>query len=72
LKRISFSAEEEMIAHARSAARAQGKSLNTLFREWLSDLAANSRNVKRAKLLMKRLSHVKAGRKFTRDEMNQR
>lgn len=72
MKRITFSADEETIARARSAARAHGRTLNELFREWLSDLGARAEKVETVQALMKNLSHVKAGRRFTRDEMNQR
>jgi hypothetical protein len=71
MKKITFSAEEEIIEKARLLARAQGKSLNTAFREWLTEFTAPFRNARKAERLMRRLGHVKAGRHFTRDEMNE-
>lgn len=70
MKKIILSADEEIIEKAKVVARAQGKTLNTAFREWLAEFTGLSGNVKKAERLMKRLGHVKAGRRFTRDEMN--
>ncbi len=70
MKNITFSADEELIRQARLEARAQGKTLNAAFREWLAQFAGFSGSVREAEELMKRLRHVKAGRRFVRDEMN--
>jgi hypothetical protein len=40
MKNLTLSADEELIAAAREAARAQGKSLNDLIRAYLKTLAA--------------------------------
>ncbi len=53
-------------------ARAQRKTLNAAFREWLAQFTAQSGNSQEAEALFKRLRHVKAGRHFSRDEMNER
>ena len=71
MKKITFSANEEIIEKAKLAARVQGKTLNTAFREWLAEFTGFSRSAKEAEALMMRLRHVKAGRRFTRDEMNE-
>lgn len=71
MKKITFSADEEIIEKARLVARAQGKTLNNAFREWLAEFTGLSESAKKAERLMRRLGHVKAGR-FTRDEMNVR
>lgn len=61
MKKITFSADEEIIEKARLEARAQGKTLNTTFREWLAEFIGLSGSAKKAELLMRRLGHVKAG-----------
>jgi len=53
-------------------AKSQHKTLNALFREWLERLTAKSGDTQEFDALMKRLKHVQAGRRFSRDEMNER
>lgn len=72
MKNITLSADEDLIEQARLIARAQRKTLNAAFREWLAQFTAQSGSAQEAESLMKRLSHVRAGRHFTRDEMNER
>ncbi len=72
MKNITLSADEDMIERARTVARAQRRTLNEAFREWLAQFAANSGNTQEFDALMKRLRHVNSGRKYTRDEMNER
>lgn len=72
MKNITLSADENLIEQARVVARAQHKTLNAAFREWLEQFAAQTGNVQEFDALMKRLGHVKAGRHFSRDEMNER
>ena len=43
-----------------------------LFREWLDGLAGRERRAEEYRTLMHELRHVNAGRKFTREEMNER
>ncbi|MGH9564994.1 MAG: hypothetical protein ACRD4I_03320 [Candidatus Angelobacter sp.] len=72
MKNITLSADEGLIEQARLVARAQRKTLNAAFREWLAQFTSQSGNTQEAEALLKRLSHVRAGRSFTRDEMNER
>jgi hypothetical protein len=72
MKNITLSADSELIEQARIVAHSQRKTLNEAFRDWLREFTAQSGNVQQVEALMKRLSHVKAGRRFTRDEMNER
>ena len=72
MKKITFRAEKDAIETAKLVARAQSKTLNTAFREWLAEFTGSYRSAKKAEHLMRRLGHVKAGRRFTRDEMNVR
>jgi predicted transcriptional regulator len=72
VKNITLSADEDLIEQARQVARAQRKTLNAAFREWLLQFTAQSGSVQEVDALMRRLRHVNAGRRFTRDEMNER
>jgi predicted transcriptional regulator len=71
MKTITFRAREDLIAEARSVARAQGKTLNEAFRDWLVKYTADART-RAFDALMEKLRHVNSGRHFTRDEMNER
>ena len=72
MKNVTLSAEEHLIEQARLVARSQHKTLNAAFREWLEQYASGTGSAEEVDALMKRLRHVKAGRAFTRDEMNAR
>jgi hypothetical protein len=72
VKNITLSADGDLIEKARQVARSERKSLNDAFREWLADYTGRAGNVQEYDALMERLRYVNAGRKFTRDEMNER
>lgn len=73
MKNITLSADEHLIARARQTAQAQHRTLNDAFREWLEQYTAQNGDVEAYDRLMQRLrGQVIAGRKFTRDEMNER
>jgi hypothetical protein len=72
MKNITLSADGALIEQARLLAKAQHKTLNAMFREWLAQYAAQNGGARDFDALMKRLKHVKAGRGFSRDEMNER
>jgi hypothetical protein len=72
MKNITLSADDDLIEQARLVARAQHRTLNAAFREWLERYAAQSGNAQEVDSLFNRLRHVRAGRSFTRDEMNDR
>jgi hypothetical protein len=72
MKNITLSADESLIERARLVARSQHKTLNTAFREWLEHFTSQAGNAEEFDALMTRLRHVKAGRRFSRDEMNER
>ena len=58
---------------ARKQAAAKGTTLNQEFRDWLASQAVdNEERLLRYQRLMKQLSHIDAGRHFTREEMNER
>ena len=72
MKNITLSADDELIDQARLVARAQKTSLNDAFREWLVQFTQRSGSTQEFDALMKRLRRVRPGRRFTRDEMNER
>lgn len=72
MKNVTLSADESLIEQARLIARSQHKTLNAVFREWLLQFTAQAGRGQEFDSLMKRLKHVKAGRRFSRDEMNER
>ena len=72
MKNITLSAEETLIEQARLVAKSRHMTLNAAFREWLEQFTRQSGGGQDFEALMKRLKHVKAGRRFTRDEMNER
>ena len=74
MKNITLSAEEHLIEAARARARAENTTLNEQFRRWLADYAQRR---KRADAAMQVIAELRGtlrtgGRKFTRDEMNER
>src|SRR6266481_1337873 len=72
LKNITFSASPETIERARLRAREQRITLNEAFREWLERYSGGRPTAEEYRQIMGQLRHVRAGRKFTRDEMNER
>jgi hypothetical protein len=72
MRNVTLSAEDHLIDRAREIAREQHKTLNEMFREWLAQVSGTSKAEEEYLELMKRLSYVKAGRHFSRDEMNER
>ncbi len=70
-RNITLSAEEELIYRARVKALHEKKSLNAVFQEWLVQYVGNN-TLKNYRNLMKNLSYVKPGKRFKRDEMNER
>jgi hypothetical protein len=72
MRNITLSADEILIEQARLVARSQRKTLNVAFREWLEQYTRQQGSAEEFDSLMKRLSHVNAGRHFSRDEMNER
>ncbi len=73
MKNITFAADEDLIVAAREQAQAEGSTLNEQFRLWLARYAAK-RRAARAMEVVERVSQRVdlGGRKFTRDELNER
>jgi hypothetical protein len=72
MKNVTFSADEDLIEQARAIAKSQRKTLNDAFREWLRAFVGQGGAAQEFDAVMKRLRHVRAGRRFSRDEMNER
>ena len=73
MKNITFSAEEELIEAARAQARADNTTLNEQFRLWLAAYARRQRVERFQAVLGDLRATVRTGgRRFTRDEMNER
>ena len=72
MKNITLSAEENLIERARLRAATERKTLNAAFREWLGRYASADTGRQEYGELMKRLSHVRSARHFSRDELNER
>lgn len=72
VRNITFSADEAAIDRAREVARSEHKTLNDAFREWLTQYGSRAVSPGEIAELYRSLRHVRAGRKFTRDEMNER
>ena len=74
MKNITFSADERLIEAARARAHAEKTTLNEQFRRWLADYAQRQQRADEAMAVIEQLrNHLRTGgRKFTRDEMNER
>ena len=72
MKNITLSADEDLIERARSVARGQRTTLNAVFRQWLMQFTQSAGDPQEFDALMKHLRHVDAGKRFSRDELNER
>ena len=71
-KNITLSVDNRLIEQARRQATTENTTLNELFRQWLAQYVAQPAAAERYTALMERLSYIDAGRKFSREEMNER
>jgi predicted transcriptional regulator len=72
MRNITLSADEDLIERARRIAREQRRTLNEAFREWLAQFAESAGDAQGFDSLMMRLRNVNAGRRFSREELNER
>ena len=74
MRNITLSADQKLIETARQRAREEHTTLNELFRRWLTDYTQRQQQVERAMAVIDRIQSYASsgGRKFTRDEMNER
>ena len=72
-KNITFTADEALIEEARDAARAENTTLNEQFRLWLEQYARKRRAARAMATIDEMRKYIDTGgRKFTREEMNER
>jgi hypothetical protein len=71
MKRITFRVEERLVEEAKLVARSQNTTLSAAFREWLKEFVSQTSSVRKFDNLMTQLRHVRTGRRFNRDEMNE-
>ena len=73
MKNITLSADEKLIEAARVRARAEHTTLNDEFRRWLEEYTRREARTLEFDALTEELrGRVRLGRKFSRDEMNER
>jgi len=72
MQNITLSADEALIASARQRAAAENTTLNAQFRLWLESYARQSRLQRFDETMAGLQGKLQLGRKFTRDEMNER
>jgi predicted transcriptional regulator len=70
MKTITLRAEKDLIEGARALAKAQHKTLNAVFREWLAQYTAGVGDTQGFDAIMKRMVHIDAGQHFTRHQLN--
>jgi len=74
MKNITLTADEGLIEAARARAREERTTLNEQFRIWLEHYAGRRRQADEAIAIIEKIRGYASsgGRKFTRDEMNER
>jgi hypothetical protein len=73
LKNITLSADMRLIDAARDRVRREHTTLNAEFRRWLARYAQGAQQIQEFDTLMQDLrGKLVCGRKFTREEMNER
>ena len=74
MKNITLTVKGSLLEAARRRAAAEGTTLDALFRRWLAEYVERGRQADRAMAAIRELRETigTAGRRFTRDEMNER
>ena len=74
MRNITLSTSEEVIERARAVAREHHTTLNQMFRDWLQTVDHGSKRIGGYRGFMQRVGGriSVGGRKFTREEMNER
>ena len=71
-REITFSADDDLICKTQEKAASEQTSLNELFSVWLKQYVNDETRAREFDLLMLSRDHVRSGRIFSRDEMNER
>ncbi|MDL5053176.1 hypothetical protein QQ056_06405 [Oscillatoria laete-virens NRMC-F 0139] len=69
---VTFVADKNLIQGARKKALLENRSLNEAFVEWLRGYSTGPDAAGQYHSLMRKFGHVRAGAKFSRQEMNER
>ena len=72
LKNITFSAEKDLIDKAREKAQSEKTTLNVVFRRWLKQYTGKKNANNEIDMVMESVDYAKSGKKFSRDEFNER
>jgi len=74
VKNITLSADEALIERARERAHREHTTINAEFRRWLEEYTRRQGDIDRAMATIRRIQSYAStgGRKFTREEMNER
>ncbi len=72
MRNIRLSADAKLVAQARPVARQRHATLDAASRERLRQYADRNQVARNYEALMDRLSYLRPGRKFAREEMNGR
>ena len=72
MKNITFSADEKLIKKAREKAQREHTTLNESFRKWIRRYINSDKTNFNYDELMQQLEYVNPGRKFTREDLNER
>jgi hypothetical protein len=73
MKKITISANDDLVRRARRTARSQEKTLEEVMLEWLESYPRKKVSAREYDALMKRLRRtVRSAGPYTRDEMNER
>ena len=74
MKNITLSADERLIEAARQCAADEHTTLNARFRQWLEDYTRRQQQAEEAMAFIEEMRKTvrTGGRRFTRDEMNER
>ena len=71
-KNITLSADSHLIQSAREKAQRENTTLNAEFRAWLTRYVKTDKKLIDFDNLMASFSYARPGKKFTRDQMNER
>ena len=72
LKNVTFSAEKDLIDKAREKAQSEKTTLNVVFRRWLKQYTGKKNVNNEIDMVMESVDYAKSGKKFSRDEFNER
>ena len=70
-KNITFSAEEKLILKTKEKAVSEKTTFNVVFRRWFKKYTDRKKDLE-IDMVMESVDYAVSGRKFTRDEMNER